>query len=1061
MHQRFPAATLAVIGMLVLPTYLAALPANPNRVAHDPLDEPAPVVGVENPAPVSKVLEDTIWIADWTFDGTPCNETGWTKYDNRILNDGSNYWSLNTNFAGTGAIVSRAAVLANHDLQWVRDGYGNNWDHSIVLKYRGASTLTFSYLSDSEPGFDFVTVEADSAGASEALVNYTVDPQGVPSQFRTQLLSVDGVQNATAGPIALPDFGVPAVTHEAYIRFASDTGYSDQDGAYATTWNAGLVVDNISVFGGLTYSENFEGALGANVSLLNTAPAEPFGEWARLYSHITDNDKCSENTTCAWLLTDPVRTAFFPDMAFGPGAAVIRNWLDDIWVSPWVSLTSTPSASGTVLAFRTFPGNFFSRGRIVQNWSVRSKIKIDNTDTSALGDSIDALSGWGHFYDWVDNGVFRWATTGDDMSSFIQAGSSEIQVRFRVSDWQYIAGAAPPAILDPGPGPYTDRVRIGRRVLTGPVFNLGLDNRSQAQDAFPTVLNSITPGEHFDPDGANRFGTCAFSSGGDLGINATSPNLITGDSIFVEGITDVRGAGGVTEVRWYGAIVAGPHAGKSPAPYTVGAGGFFAVTPDSVRGPSGTVIANQYFVDVDDSYFRGGDQVKYFWTALDVGGGRSSSPAGITAANFPPASVGAAELATGGLHHVSYLPTINWAQAYLDRIAADAHGDLEPTAQELAASSQANCILYYNTFNTARASGDANRTSFMYTLDRLGYRGFYDIYDVQGAGNVNNELGGRATVAQCSGYALIIQDDGRSSDLPDGIDLDAEKINQVAWYRSYLTAGLTSIAGVANLWIIGEDTAFEKSASALLSTDFGLASVTNDQGLIVNPTVTGQNSFTYSNGNTVAFGADVFSLNGGCPAIRDYDGAMNGGTSVMTHRYTNGLTSGTGAIIMNKNSTLKWNSIWMGFAWFDIRDAFGSSPSSGTGTQDVKLARKILNGALPLACVRSEDPTDVPDPETAAVPTVSVLHPNVPNPFNPATTIEYDLARDGQVRLQIFDVTGRLVRTLVDGAQTRGFRKSVTWNGLDEVGHRVPSGVYFYRLTADEVVATRKMVMLK
>ena len=86
-----------------------------------------------------------------------------------------------------------------------------------------------------------------------------------------------------------------------------------------------IIVDGISMNGGLTYTENFEGALNPNVTLANTAPATPFGLWARLFPHITDNDKCAENTTCAWLFTDPLRTAFFPDMAFGPGSAVIHN----------------------------------------------------------------------------------------------------------------------------------------------------------------------------------------------------------------------------------------------------------------------------------------------------------------------------------------------------------------------------------------------------------------------------------------------------------------------------------------------------------------------------------------------------------------------------------------------------------------------------------------------------------------------------------------------------------------------------------------------------------------
>jgi hypothetical protein len=285
------------------------------------------------------------------------------------------------------------------------------------------------------------------------------------------------------------------------------------------------------------------------------------------------------------------------------------------------------------------------------------------------------------------------------------------------------------------------------------------------------------------------------------------------------------------------------------------------------------VIAGAWFVDLDDTYFRGGDQLNYFWAATDAGGGFSSLPAGMTAL---PASVTAAETATIGLLEVSYLPTINWAPAYLARIAADPNGDLAPTGPELAASTQKNCILYDQHTTSSRRSGVRQRTSFMYCLDRLGYRGYYDVYDQQGYGNTNNQLGSRANVAQASGYALIIEDDGRSNlvpNVPDGSNNDNEKVNQAQWYRNYLAQGLSGLAGTASLWIVGENTAFEKSTNALFTTDMGLSGIVTDQALTVNPDVEGVASFTWANGANTNFTGDKFSLAGGCPAIRAYDAA--------------------------------------------------------------------------------------------------------------------------------------------------------------------------------------------
>jgi len=95
------------------------------------------------------------------------------------------------------------------------------------------------------------------------------------------------------------------------------------------------------------------------------------------------------------------------------------------------------------------------------------------------------------------------------------------------------------------------------------------------------------------------------------------------------------------------------------------------------------------------------------------------------------------------------------------------------------------------------------------------------------------------------------------------------------------------------------------------------------------------------------------------------------------------------------------------------------------------------------------------------VPDAFALGQNVPNPFNPTTTIQYDVsAGGGAVTLQIFDVSGRLVRTLVDGRQTPG-SKSVVWNGTNDRGQGVASGIYFYRMTAPQFLSTRKMVLLQ
>jgi len=85
---------------------------------------------------------------------------------------------------------------------------------------------------------------------------------------------------------------------------------------------------------------------------------------------------------------------------------------------------------------------------------------------------------------------------------------------------------------------------------------------------------------------------------------------------------------------------------------------------------------------------------------------------------------------------------------------------------------------------------------------------------------------------------------------------------------------------------------------------------------------------------------------------------------------------------------------------------------------------------------------------------------NTPNPFNPVTTISFDLARAGRVELEVFDASGRRVKSLVDGTRSSGHHE-VQWNGTDDGGRVVASGVYHYRLRTDGVEQSRPMVLLK
>jgi hypothetical protein len=123
--------------------------------------------------------------------------------------------------------------------------------------------------------------------------------------------------------------------------------------------------------------------------------------------------------------------------------------------------------------------------------------------------------------------------------------------------------------------------------------------------------------------------------------------------------------------------------------------------------------------------------------------------------------------------------------------------------------------------------------------------------------------------------------------------------------------------------------------------------------------------------------------------------------------------------------------------------------------------------------IRLSDPVDsdtcttlvVAEPLIVGIPSETVLSVAdiigvVPNPFNPRTTITYSLRETGSVRLSIYDVQGRLIKTLVNDEQEAGEHQAI-WNGRDGNGVKAGSGVYFVKLISAGQSQTRKIVMLK
>jgi DNA-binding beta-propeller fold protein YncE len=116
-----------------------------------------------------------------------------------------------------------------------------------------------------------------------------------------------------------------------------------------------------------------------------------------------------------------------------------------------------------------------------------------------------------------------------------------------------------------------------------------------------------------------------------------------------------------------------------------------------------------------------------------------------------------------------------------------------------------------------------------------------------------------------------------------------------------------------------------------------------------------------------------------------------------------------------------------------------------------------INSLSTFLIVEPGSPTAVDDPTT--LPTVFRMYPNFPNPFHRSTRIRYDLPEPGLVKVQVFDLQGRLVRSLVNREEDPG-RYSIFWHGNNTAGQTVAPGIYFYRIETPENAATQKLLKI-
>ena len=336
-----------------------------------------------------------------------------------------------------------------------------------------------------------------------------------------------------------------------------------------------------------------------------------------------------------------------------------------------------------------------------------------------------------------------------------------------------------------------------------------------------------------------------------------------------------------------------------------------------------------------------------------------------------------------------------------------------------------------------------------------------DKYDVNGpSSGVSNGPGSRAKTKQLvDWYDKIVWDSGdlETITISDGT-VNSDKSNDcqmlIDWFEQS--------EHVCGLWVCGDDVAYDLDGLAstpaltLMSTwcgvDFVATSYFDETGGrtgggIVTPLITGDADA----GIFVHAGVpDKFYAYGGCPIINQFDvldKTANGkyALSYPVYNATNRYAAIASSQLNPGGYTV--NTMWFGFSYQYIRDDVVAAP-----IDRFEIARDVFSWM--------QNMTNANVTPADATPKFTKLAQNFPNPFNPSTTIKFDLKEKGLVTLKVYNVAGQLVRTLVDDVRDAA-AYSIVWDGRNNTGSAVASGIYFYKMETKDFSQTRKMVLLR
>ncbi|HEX7879565.1 MAG TPA: FlgD immunoglobulin-like domain containing protein [Candidatus Eisenbacteria bacterium] len=927
-------------------------------------------------------------------------------------------------------------------------GYGNNWNLIIekTFAYPGVGTVSFSfqYAVESEAGFDYAYALIDTSGdgSTDDIVLWTKD--GVASGTANVALNAGQDMRSTAGNYT--------------IRFvaASDGSYSDEDGLNPSTCGH-LAIDNVTVGADVS---NFEtGANGWTQTISSTGVGD--------FSHIADlADLEPPAVFCPCAVRDSV-LVFFDTNDQHPLDQ------DNLAVSPWIDLLANGDAgrSGKLYArdvvavmplenyvflqhlVRYYPAVCSATG-LVYRTPFLNLVSVEYFGPTPICNSVLAPS-------------LR------DASATIPPAAEQVQLAVGIINLCRTSPFGPPCTGFNNQTPYLDNLSLGvYGSTTTPVVNTTTFDRFQDNFATDGTLNPASTGR-FDQ---NRI----------KGGSTPSSGSILGDTL------NARGNGGNTEVRlvfrvrsgpfinagilasyvarwtpeptlntryggtWYSARMDTAEQAGTPAVSPFAWMGTFHEADPGFSGTDRTVdpndpnrLANDI---IPDHLFTPGSRIDYF-----------------VASRYRPPD----PRNPGGTAWATDPDTLN---------ATFREAEILPSS--MAADSSWNCVLYVDHHD--------DRSGFDQALEETGLRlslgggganaegTRHDRFDVQTPSSAQMSFGRPlfsrygVSLLQLFGFKTVVW---HSATLTSGQLTNEDAYILMPWLQ------LRAI-GNNNFWGSGEglmQSMHNTGSGARFMLNNVLGVVQNCTGIrLANCGGTGIDT-TYCIPTSAVAGSHFTSTilprgrGNGCPDLLSFD-RLDVNPSVASAKgqlnYRR-LVPGQGGALTDIGfaSVTNLNTIDVSYRTALDGISVGRMRSNagyfGVGCDDVTASYERTDDVLdwlggPLNCRVPQALVDVPELLDLPAPAFRHALGNAyPNPMNPTTRIQFtNGTANGRVKVEIFDVTGRLVRSLVDAKMPAGVHE-VTWDGGNEAGSSVPSGMYFYRMSAEDFVAAKKLLVSK